>query len=341
VACAAVLLGGCWYADLADQLADTLCAAAAFGLVSDCDSLPDGAIYPVVPTTGGGESEVVAFLLPTSLTETLSASTRGNGPEFEWAYGIVVDAPNDRALVVDRDSTALFAVDLDTGDRTVLSGLGRGSGVGLVGPGPLELDTARNRVYVSDFGRAIVAIDLATGARTTVTGAGVGSGPAIEPNWIAFDPVADRILVTDFETRTLFAVEPVTGARSLVSGAARGSGPIFPAPRQMAIDPASGFLYLVDSLEKAIFAIDLETGDRSIVSGGSTGAGVSFVNPRLVVHDAPLARVLVMDAGFDDLIAVDLGTGARSILAGDGPAAKDTWGMALGAGRDRVLLTRQ
>lgn len=49
----------------------------------------------------------------------------------------------------------------------------------------------------------------------------------------------------------------------------------------------------------------------------------------------------MMDAGHDDLIAVDLPTGVRTLLPGDGPAAKDAWGMALDAARDRVLLTRK
>ncbi len=341
VVCTAFLLGGCWYADLAEKLGDTICAAASFGLVSDCDSVPDAAIYPAVPTGGFAESEVVAFLLPTSRTETLSDSSRGDGPDFEWAYGIVVDASNGRALVADRDTTWLFAVDLATGDRTLLSGHVHGSGTRLIQPGPIDLDPARNRVYVSDFGQAVVAIDLASGDRATVTGAGVGSGPAIKPNWIVFDPAADRLLVTDFETAALFAIDPVTGARALVSGPSRGNGPIFTGPRQIALDPLTGVLYLVDSLEKALFAIDLSTGDRSIVSGGAAGAGVPFENPRLLIHDAGGARVLVMDSEYDDLIAVDLGTGARTILAGDGPATEDTWGMALDAGRNRILLTRK
>ncbi len=339
--CTVILLGGCLFDDLADSLGDTICTAFTFGLVSDCDSLPDTSIYPAVPPGGVAESEVVAFLLGVSLTEPVSDADRGDGTDFEWAYGIVVDGANGRALVTDRDRASLFAVDLVTGNRTVVSGPGHGSGTTLIGPGPLDLDAARNRVYVSDFGRAVVAIDLASGGRTTVAGPGVGSGPVVEPNWLAFDPVADRILVTDFDTKALFAINPVTGARSLVSGATRGGGPIFPAPRQIALDPATGVLYLVDSAEKALFAIDLATGDRSIVSGGAAGAGAPFENPRLVVHDTALMRVLVMDAGFDDLIAVDLATGARTVLGGDGPATTDTWGMALDASRDRVLLARK
>jgi DNA-binding beta-propeller fold protein YncE len=330
---AAVLGAGC---GLGDAFGDLVCTSFTLG-TSDCESVPDGSIYPTGSVTYG---EVAAFDLPTGNTDVLAARGHGTGEWFSWAYGIVVDVPNDRALVVDRATRAILPVDLVTGNRGgSISGSSRGAGTAFTGPGPLDLDATRNRAYVVDFGVSVVAVDLATGNRTTLAGPTAGSGPAVEPGWIAFDPVSDRVLVTDFDAQAVFAVDPETGERSLVSGATRGIGPVFQEPRQIALNPSDGVLYLIDSGEKALFEIDLATGDRSIVS--PAGGSLPLDQPRLIVYDEAGARVLAADMGYDSLVSIDLATGNRTFLPGAPAVMTDIWGMALDKARSRLLLTRK
>jgi DNA-binding beta-propeller fold protein YncE len=327
----AVLFCGC---GVGDRIEDAICTTFTLG-TSNCGSVPD---IPDFQPNPAFLSDVAAFELPTATTDVLSDAALGTGRQLEWAYGIVVDPSEDRALVVDRYARVLLEVDLVAGDRGLISGPGRGTGRDFTGPGPLDLDATRHRAYVVDFGAAVVAVDLATGNRTTLTGAGAGSGPAVQPGWIAFDPVSDRILITDYKAQAVFAVDPGTGERSLVSGAARGSGPVLSQPGQIAMNPAAGVLYLVDSGEKALFEIDLATGDRSIVSPAAEALPLD--EPLALVHDAVGLRVLVADKGYEQLVSIDLATGDRTLLDG-APASKDVWGMAIDEARNRVLLARK
>ena len=59
--------------------------------------------------------------MPTGNRSVLFDATTGTGTNFISAYDAVLDAANDRALVIDPWLNALFAVDLGSGDRLIIS----------------------------------------------------------------------------------------------------------------------------------------------------------------------------------------------------------------------------
>ena len=77
-----------------------------------------------------------------------------------------MDAANSRALVVEYGLNALFAVDLATGNRSIISNATTGTGTNFASPSDVALDATNGRALVVDFSlNALVAVDLASGER--------------------------------------------------------------------------------------------------------------------------------------------------------------------------------
>ena len=112
---------------------------------------------------------------------------------------LVVDSPNNRALVLDWAQDAIVAVDLASGARSVLSqGIGSGTTTLTLGFG-LAHDPAGNRLFATVRGsNAVIAVNLANGARTVVSSPTVGTGTAFgNPLGIVYDAGNARLLVAD------------------------------------------------------------------------------------------------------------------------------------------------
>ena len=127
---------------------------------------------------------------------------------FDSPYAIVLDSTNNRLLVADDGLDAIVAVSLASGtqgNRSIFSRGGSsavGSGDAFETPHGLALDSANNRLLVTDTGlNAIVAVALDTGNRSILSGgeAGIGSGEALRsPESIVLDSTNERLLVADY-----------------------------------------------------------------------------------------------------------------------------------------------
>ena len=92
----------------------------------------------------------------------VSAPTVGVGPIFDTPRGVALDPERNRALVV--DSRGVFAVDLDSGDRSILANLLDESGSALGNPRGIKVDLAHRRAFVVDLSLdSVLLIDLETG----------------------------------------------------------------------------------------------------------------------------------------------------------------------------------
>ncbi len=117
-----------------------------------------------------------------------------------------------------------MSIDRATGDRTIISGQG-------VGTGPaLNYSTAGifdgNTGLVTNLATGqILSVDLTTGDRTVFSGAGVGSGPSFHfPADIERD-LAGNLLVSDESLPGLYLVNPLTGDRTILSSNSVGNRP--------------------------------------------------------------------------------------------------------------------
>ena len=138
------------------------------------------------------------------------SSPVGSGDAFGRIWDIALDSANNRLLVADDVLDAIVSVSLATatqGNRTILSRGGSspvGSGAAFGAPRYLTLDSANNRLLVSDRGLdAIVAVALDTGNRSIISQGGespTGNGIAfLDPRGIALDSTNERLLVLDYD----------------------------------------------------------------------------------------------------------------------------------------------
>lgn len=232
---------------------------------------------------------------------------RGEGPalgEGSSAFqDLVADTANNRLLVADATLRAVVAVDLESGDRTILSGddqaggdIGEGPFLSLSNGSALALDAVNNRVLVV-ASNAVLAVGLDSGDRTFVSeGDGseetdIGTGPEIlAPIDLALDATNNRLLVLGYvdddeeEPGYLMSVDLTTGDRTLISTPDIGNGnPVeFPVAvaldadnnRALILDSADGFD--IDQRPPSIVAVDLDSGDRSVISGQDLGPDGQF-----------------------------------------------------------------
>ena len=285
----------------------------------------------------------------------------GTGVGFEFPQAITLDtsdADNPQALVVDPSQRAVFAVDLNSGDRTLLK-VNAGSGVLFTTPQSIALDTSDpanpRAVVVDSVANAIYAVNLNTGDRSVLSdddldgfgissgGLSVGSGPAFNNlTSILLDnnnPDNPRLLVVDSGEDAIFSVDLDNGDRTIISddddtdnnNAQVGTGPGFDIPNSIALDssdPANPRLFVVDSSLDAVISVDLNTGNRTVISddddefngNAEVGTGIGFNSPRSVTlddRDPDNLALLVVDSGLDAVIAVDVATGNRTVLSDD------------------------
>ena len=123
-------------------------------------------------------SNLIAVDSATGNTSILSSPTvpnSNNGDAF-FPGGIAIDSSNNRALIANGTSSnpTIFAVDLDTGEKTILSNNTVPDTFNpFNSPGRIVLDTinSNNRALVVDYGinPKIMSVDLTTGARSVIS----------------------------------------------------------------------------------------------------------------------------------------------------------------------------
>jgi hypothetical protein len=228
-----------------------------------------------------------------------------------------LDAAAGALLVMDISLDALLKVDLNTGNRTIVSDLDTGTGPGFGIPIAIALDVENNRVLVANdsLDPSVLAVDLATGDRSILSeNLSVGQGADFgSPQSLVVHSASDSALVVDSELAALLAVDFATGNRIVISDSDTGTGTNFSSPTLVTLDNTRALVY--DHGLQSLLAVDLATGDRTVISSNSTpGTGTMFATPSGIALDAGNNRVLLADrAGF--VMAVDLTSGFRTVLS--------------------------
>jgi DNA-binding beta-propeller fold protein YncE len=284
------------------------------------------------PKTVASNLRVLSVDVDGSAVGIVSSSSVGVGP-LPKGGSIHFDPHSGGALCVD-STNRLFRIDLWTGDRTVVSGQGVGTGTQFNNPRALAVDPLTPRAWVAQSGGfqdhgAVIETDLITGNRKVISTHNLGSGPwPTAPIGISVVPGSLRgILVFDEccwwepNGHALIGLDLEQGHRAWIT-----DGPVTPtSPWQ---DPAS--LLALDSTTafvgdfaflNGVFGVDLSSGTARRVSAKTHPAGplsqVSGLawNPaiqRLNVVDAYRSAVLDMnpaDGSFELLFRSQLGEG--------------------------------
>jgi len=279
--------------------------------------------------------------VPTSVTPDI------NNP-MDNPYGIVVDETNNRAFVTDGLRAAVFAMDLDTGartlfaDNTIASGL---SNVDLTAPQGIILDSARNRLLVVDR-QVVMAISLDTRARTIVS----DNNTAVADSTIDFAYLYDlsldiqnnRILVVQNSPASVIAVDLSNGARTILADnntAVAQSTIDLQQTLFIEVDAANNRA-LMNAYPSLIIAVDLDSGARTVFSD-NTNLGDDYQTPWGIVLDTANDRLIVQGYFYNKLISANLSDGARTAVPSYNFNSVFTFGtasIAFDARYNRVLV---
>ncbi len=214
----------------------------------------------------------------------------GDGPVFgeikalaPWMEGSVLAA-----------ASGLLSVDLTTGDRTLVSGRGRGIGPNVDMGQLVAIALEPSGLILGSNGTSVFRIDPESGDRTIVSGESTGAGPSFRKVDAMVLEAAGTLAVADEDLGGVVRVDLATGERTLVAGGPVGSGPR-PTCAAGADWESGGSIVLADC-EAGILRVDLETGDRRVVSDSVTGAGPLLKSVRDIAVE-PSGMLLVVDGG--------------------------------------------
>jgi DNA-binding beta-propeller fold protein YncE len=172
----------------------------------------------------------------------------------------------------------IIDVNLVNGEREILSADGtQGIGPAFLQPDGIAMDTANNRILVTDsLVDAVFSVNLTTtklGDRKIIsnivaTGACMSfyDGNQLNPNpvGIVLDSSGDFVLVTDYDANLLLRVRLADGDCSIFSDANSniGTGPAFIFPAGIALDAANNRAVVSGG---NLVVVELGSGDRVIV----------------------------------------------------------------------------
>lgn len=230
----------------------------------------------------------------------------GFGPP---AYGEPsgIDEAADVLYASDAEAAAVYAFDLQTGNRTEVSSAFVGSGPALDFPIGAALDALARRLVLST-GLGLWSVAVPSGDRAQLT------SEARERTDIHIDGQSGQALVSGFDAPELVSFDLTSEAfRTVVEGSLYAMNDIHR-------DPGSDTAWLAVRTETAdlsdgIVEVDLMTGALSVVSGGAVGSGPELVNPTSI--DRWRSDLVAVSAG--RLMLVDPQTGRRRELLGTGP----------------------
>jgi hypothetical protein len=255
----------------------------------------------------------------------------------------------DIGLGMPSTNHAIYAVNLDTGQRTVLSSdTVPNANNPLTYIGGFAIDGARALVLQPDS-LAVYAVNLVANQFTPLGDRTVYSSPATsaanpfeQPRAIAVTSM--HAYVADAGTRSLLRVDLPTGIREAVVSP---NEPADIGARQrystgVAVDLSANRLYVVDPLSSAVNGVNLSTGDRTLLSSTTTPPGPAWSYPNAVTIDKPNNRLFVVDLYGPAVYQVGLGTGTRQVISAasqSGIAFGSPQILAIDAANNRALVT--
>lgn len=220
------------------------------------------------------QDAIIEVDLATGNRTPFSNSSNGSGSNLTLPTKIILNNAGTKAYVLDGQfsTSAVFEIDMATGNRTIIASSSRGTGTDLAGPKGIALNTAETKAYVIDNSFSadrLFEVDLVTGDRTILSDSSTGTGTNFgTPLALAYNPSDADVYVADSGISELgiFKVNLSTGNRSYVSSATTGAGPGLISPNAIVLNSDSTKAYVLDKEVDALFEIDMQSGDRKILS---------------------------------------------------------------------------
>lgn len=229
--------------------------------------------------------------------------------------GMALDKANNRLMVIENESQELFAIDINSGRRSLFSDF---SGAVHTDPVDILIYEKARIVLVRDDDERILTVNIDNPLEVTSYDLSqkIGRGMAftfddIQANLMASNYLTGSLwnVALDFSDATMFSNNEVDSQGPIMSNRSRG----------ITYDKVNRRYLLAVHGEQAIYSIGLD-GSRSLFSSNTIGAGESFGNIgegyiwRLAVDDQK-QRLLALEAETGKVFYIDLETRVRSVIS--------------------------
>ncbi|MEM0955451.1 MAG: hypothetical protein AAGI24_15030 [Pseudomonadota bacterium] len=242
----------------------------------------------------------------------------GAGDAFGDLGSLYADLARNRVITWDGNNSAFLGVDVDSGQRSELLAIRRGSGGRIVAPIELSATSDQLKLFALDAGSTtlparLISIDTATGNRQHISDFSVL--PASDaPNSLDIDE-QEELAYVSFPDRIL-EVSLKTGRQSLITDSDFGFGSTFGNAVGVVLDKPNNRLIYADNEKHAIMQVALDVKLRSPLSSAEgLGDGEPFVEITSLALDIENNRLFAADQGLGAVFSVDLTTGDRTMLA--------------------------
>jgi hypothetical protein len=322
--------------------------AAVVGLVYDGLTTPGAPRLLTSSWSGPGVQEIIAIDVATGNRTVFSSVTNsvGAGPSTGGTLSLSLDPLRHRLVTADNYVFGIMAIDLVTGDRSLVMDQNAGSGPLMYPTVGAAYDPASNRLFSRQVLQdEIIATDLATKERTTFIHAHVGTGPEpSNPDSMVIEQssgAAASLIYTQAYPLSVSRLNLATGVRTTVSDALTGTGPVLDGLVDLVLDTRVSAgphqaLALLGAPNNRLLSIDLVSGDR-LQLADLNSAAPAVTGPAHLKLDVANNRVLFTDSDAsgagDALYAIDLDSGARSVISSAGVGG----GLPLGNFADFAL----
>jgi sugar lactone lactonase YvrE len=279
--------------------------------------------------------DIVSYDVNTRVRSVIS-SLPGDSLGLRHPHDAVLDKSGSNILVVDSHLRGVFAINLATGERTVVSDDLTGEGVLFEIPRGMALDVDNDRLLVVDSDlNALVSVDLTSGDRTVVSNSGIGTGPSFS---VPFDVelFGERIFVTDIGLDALIEVDVTNGNRIELSGANVGEGVNFISPATFISEPDTNSVLVFDDNLDSFVRVDLTTGNRTVTTAAVTDSIYSIFNPSSFVINDDKTEVFIIDNNANRFLTVDLTTQEKTYSLDNGVGSGELIQSSLDMALDEV-----
>ena len=277
----------------------------------------------------------------------------GTNAQLNAPAGITLSQDGFTVYWSEPTSYVIRMADVRTLQTSTLAGFGGsaynegvGTQAGFMAPNGIDIDYARNILYVADgTNYRVRAINLQTRQTSTLTGSGTAGyvdGPASactinQPYGLAVQQASGNVFVTDISSNKIRMVTPqgtcstyaaLSGASVAGAKDAQGTNAQFNQPRGLAFD-ASGYLYVADTTNNKIRRVSPNGLVISVTGVANTASASSTTGT--TGNGLPLASVQ-LGAPYD--VKVDPASGALWVLENTGSNART---IALSAAPSALL----
>lgn len=257
-------------------------------------------------------------------------SNSAYGPTFVGGFNdMVLDKPNNRVFISAAPASgdaAIFTVDLETGNRVIISDDSTDTVVGMQNPVGLEL-AADGTLWVADnTAGSILAVDTETGARTVVADSGTPDVGMTVPLYLTYNDGDNSLYVSPYITDDplLISVDlSNSNTTAIFSQNSTSNGPdLSPLTQGLVADSANNRLLVMNGGDDNLLSIDLTTGDRTLIAAGVTGSYTgtesgSVVNSKDVTYDSETQLLYVVggegDVAKEALFTIDPVSGDKVV----------------------------